>query len=58
MKRKNIQHIKLAESQKSKVESSEEENFLTAEGIELKKIYSLIILATLLRHWQDHTNYS
>ena len=40
MKRKNIQHIKLAESQKSKVESSEEENFLTAEGIELKKIYS------------------
>lgn len=40
MKRKNIQHIKLVESQKSKVESLEEGNFLTAEGIELKKIYS------------------
>jgi len=40
MKRKNIQHIKLVESRKSKVESSEEEIFLTAEGIELKKIYS------------------
>jgi len=40
MKRKNIQHIKLANSQKSKAKSLEEENFLTAEGIELKKIYS------------------
>jgi len=40
MKRKNIQHIKLVESQKSKVESSETENFLTAEGIEVKKTYS------------------
>ena len=38
--RKNIQHIKIVESRKSKVESLEEENFLTAEGIELKKIYS------------------
>ncbi len=40
MKRKNIQHIKLAKSQKPKAKSLEEENFLTAEGIELKKIYS------------------
>jgi len=40
MKRKNIQHIKLGNSQKPKTKSSEEENFLTAEGIELKKIYS------------------
>ncbi|MFC6096631.1 methylmalonyl-CoA mutase [Flavobacterium qiangtangense] len=40
MKRKNIQHIKIVESRKSKVESLAEENFLTAEGIELKKIYS------------------
>lgn len=38
--RKNIQHIKLTNSQKPKVKSSEEESFLTAEGIELKKIYS------------------
>ena len=38
--RKNIQHIKLANSQKPKAKSLEEENFLTAEGIELKKIYS------------------
>jgi len=40
MKRKNIQHIKLTYSQKPIANSSENENFLTAEGIELKKIYS------------------
>lgn len=38
--RKNIQHIKLTDSQTKIANSSEEENFLTAEGIELKKIYS------------------
>ena len=38
--RKNIQHIKLVESRKSKVESLELENFQTAEGISLKPIYS------------------
>lgn len=39
--RKNLQHIKL-ESQKSEVRSEnlEENNFLTAEGIELKSTYS------------------
>ena len=36
--RKNIQHIKLVESQKSKVESKE--NFQTAEGIDVKSTYS------------------
>ena len=36
--RKNIQHIKLIQSGKSKVESKE--NFQTAEGIELKSNYS------------------
>jgi methylmalonyl-CoA mutase len=36
--RKDIQHIKLVESKKSKVES--QENFLTAEGIEVKQNYS------------------
>ena len=36
--RKNIQHIKLVESQKPKVESKS--NFLTAEGIELKPNYT------------------
>lgn len=40
MKRKNIQHIKLANCQKPIAKSLEKENFLTAEGIELKKIYS------------------
>jgi len=44
--RKNIQHIQLVESQKSKVESqkskveSNETSFHTAEDIDLKKIYS------------------
>ena len=38
--RKNIQHIKLAESQKPEAKSLKKENFLTAEGIELKKTYS------------------
>ena len=38
--RKNIQHIKLDNSQKPIAKSLEEQNFLTAEGIELKKIYS------------------
>jgi methylmalonyl-CoA mutase len=38
MKRKNIQHIKLVQSQKSKAIS--QENFLTAENIELKSFYS------------------
>ncbi|MEQ3691774.1 MAG: methylmalonyl-CoA mutase [Flavobacterium sp.] len=36
--RKDIQHIKLVQSEKSKVESKE--NFLTAEGIEVKQNYS------------------
>jgi methylmalonyl-CoA mutase len=36
--RKDIQHIKLVESEKSKVES--QENFLTAEGIEVKQNYT------------------
>jgi methylmalonyl-CoA mutase len=38
MKRKNIQHIKLVESQKSK--SISQKSFLTAENIELKSFYS------------------
>jgi methylmalonyl-CoA mutase len=38
MKRKNIQHIKLVESQKSKAIS--QEKFLTAENIELNSFYS------------------
>ncbi len=44
--RKNLQHIQLVESQKSKVESRKSEvesnqtNFHTAEDIDLKKIYS------------------
>ena len=37
--RKNIQHIQLVKSQKSKVESNQT-NFHTAENIDLKKIYS------------------
>ena len=37
--RKNIQHIQLAKSQKSKVESNRI-NFHTAEDIDLKKTYS------------------
>ncbi len=37
--RKNIQHIQLVKSQKSKVESNQT-NFHTAEDIDLKKIYS------------------
>jgi methylmalonyl-CoA mutase len=37
--RKNIQHIQLVESQKSKVESNQT-SFHTAEDIDLKKIYS------------------
>ena len=37
--RKNIQHIQLVESRKSKVESNQT-NFHTAENIDLKKIYS------------------
>jgi methylmalonyl-CoA mutase len=43
MKRKNIQHITLVESQDSKVENKSahySENFLTAEGIELQPTYS------------------
>ena len=36
--RKNVQHIQIVESQKSKVEGHE--NFLTAENIELKSFYS------------------
>ncbi len=43
--RKNIQHIKLVESQKSKVEAKE--NFLTAENIDIKPIYSEEDLANL-----------
>lgn len=39
MKRKNIQHIKL-ENKNQKVETSEKNNFLTAENIELKSFYS------------------
>ena len=37
--RKNIQHIQLVKSQKSKVESNQT-NFHTAENIDLKKTYS------------------
>jgi methylmalonyl-CoA mutase len=43
MKRKNIQHITLVESQEPKVENKSvhfSENFLTAEGIELQPTYS------------------
>ncbi len=43
MKRKNLQHITLVESQEPKVENNSvhsSENFLTAEGIELKPTYS------------------
>ena len=39
MKRKNIQHIKL-ENQNQKIENLEIDNFLTAEGIELKSFYT------------------
>ena len=39
MKRKNIQHIKL-ENQNQKIENPENDNFLTAEGIELKSFYT------------------
>ena len=38
--RKNIQHIQLGESQKSKVESLNTEHFTTAEGIEVKPTYT------------------
>ncbi|MEZ4852663.1 methylmalonyl-CoA mutase [Flavobacterium sp.] len=38
--RKNIQHIQLVKSQKSKVESTSIENFTTAEGIEVKSTYT------------------
>ena len=38
--RKNIQHIKLGNSQKAKGKSSETANFKTAENIELKPLYS------------------
>jgi len=38
--RKNIQHIKLGNSKKPIAKNLDAENFLTAEGIELKKIYS------------------
>ncbi|RAR46850.1 methylmalonyl-CoA mutase [Flavobacterium lacus] len=37
--RKNIQHIKL-ENESQKIENSEIDNFLTAENIELKSLYS------------------
>ena len=43
MKRKNLQHITLVESQEPKVENNSvhsSENFLTAERIELKPTYS------------------
>ncbi len=38
--RKNIQHLELVKSEKSKVESTTVENFTTAEGIEVKPTYS------------------
>ena len=38
--RKNIQHIQLTKSQKSKVENATADNFTTAEGIEVKPTYS------------------
>jgi methylmalonyl-CoA mutase len=38
--RKNIQHIQLGKSEKEKGESLKTDNFLTAEGIELKPTYS------------------
>jgi methylmalonyl-CoA mutase len=43
MKRKNVQHITLVESQETKVENKSvqtSENFLTAEGIEIQPTYS------------------
>ena len=43
MKRKNLQHIALVESQETKVENKSvqtSENFLTAEGIEIQPTYS------------------
>ena len=40
MKRKNLQHIKIVESQKLKIENNENQNFQTAEQIDLKKTYS------------------
>ncbi len=40
MKRKNLQHIKIVESQKLKIENSVNQNFQTAEQIDLKKTYS------------------
>jgi methylmalonyl-CoA mutase len=40
MKRKNLQHIKIVESQKLKIENIENQNFQTAEQIDLKKTYS------------------
>ena len=43
MKRKNVQHITLVESQEPKVENKSvqtSENFLTAEGIEIQPTYS------------------
>ncbi len=38
--RKDIQHIQLVESRKSKVESTGTDNFMTAEGIEVKPTYT------------------
>ncbi|MCO6175560.1 methylmalonyl-CoA mutase [Flavobacterium sp. NRK F10] len=38
--RKDIQHIQLVKSQKSKVKSTTDDNFTTAEGIEVKPTYS------------------
>ena len=45
--RKNIQHIQLVKSEKSKVESNQT-NFHTAEDIDLKKTYSKVLNLSLL----------
>jgi methylmalonyl-CoA mutase len=38
--RKELQHIQLVKSQKAKIENESADNFLTAEGIEIKPTYS------------------
>ena len=56
MKRKNLQHITLVESQEPKVENKSvhpTENFLTAEGIELKSTYSKSDIENL-----EHLNFA
>nr|WP_315157810.1 methylmalonyl-CoA mutase [uncultured Flavobacterium sp.] len=47
MKRKDLQHITLKEDFQSEISSLQSENFQTAEGIELHKIYSQKDIETL-----------